>query len=97
MAYLTIARIDGDPNRLLDGYRRTSELMDRVGRDHGLILHTAARTADGLLIVNLWPSQQGSQAAAGDDRRLAALRQEEIGPAQQRKEHHELERYVLFA
>jgi hypothetical protein len=97
LAYLTIARIDGDPDRLLDGYRRTSELMDRVGHDHGLILHASARTADGLLIVNLWPSQDGSQAAAADPRRLDALRQAEVAPDQQRKEHHELERYVLFA
>jgi hypothetical protein len=97
LAYLTIARIDGDPDRLLNGYRRTSEFMDQVGHDHGLILHAGAQTADGLLIVNLWPSKDGSQAAAADPRRLAALRQEAVTPDQQHKEHHEVERYVLFA
>jgi len=96
MAYLTIARIGGDPDRLLDGYRRTSELMDQVGHDHGLILHAGARTRDGLLIVNLWPSSDGSQAAAADLRRLGVLQQHAVSPDQQRKEHHDLERYVLF-
>jgi hypothetical protein len=96
MAYLTITRIAGDPAALLDGYRRTSPLMDEVGRDHGLILHAGARSPDGLLIVNLWPAKDGSDAAAADPRRLAALRQEAVRPEQQRKEHHELERYVLF-
>src|SRR6185312_6703881 len=94
MPYLTIARISGEPARLLDAYRRTSPLMDQVGRDHGLILHAGAPTPEGLLIVNLWPAKDGSAAAA--PRRLAALRQSAVSGAQQTKEHHELERYVLL-
>ena len=94
MAYLTIARIAGEPSALLAGYRRTSALMDGVGRDHGLILHAGAGTPDGLLIVNLWPD--ASAAAAADPRRLSALRAEAIRPDRQHKEHHEVERYVLF-
>jgi hypothetical protein len=96
MPYLTLARIAGDPERLLAAYRRTSPFMDGVGRDHGLILHAGARTPDGLLLVNLWPSADGSRAAAADPRRLAALADAGIAPDQQRKEHHEVERYVLF-
>lgn len=96
MAYLTIARISGDPNRLLDGYRATSSLMDQVGHDHGLILHAGARTGDGILIVNLWPSEDGSESAAADPRRLEALQRVGLTPQQQRKEHHHLERYVLL-
>lgn len=96
MAYLTIARIAGEPSALLAGYRRTSALMDGVGRDHGLILHAGAETPDGLLIVNLWPSRDESDAAAADPRRLSALRAEAIRPDRQHKEHHEVDRYVLF-
>ena len=70
--------------------------MDEVGRDHGLVLHAAAATDDGVLIVNLWPSAAGSEAAAADPRRLAALGSAGLRPDQQRKEHHELSRYVLF-
>jgi hypothetical protein len=97
MAYLTIARITGDPDRLLDAYRGASAVMDDVGRDHGLILHAGARTGDGLLIVNLWPSRDGSEAAAADPRRLAEMERAGVLPRQQRKEHHDVERYVLFA
>jgi hypothetical protein len=64
--YLTIARICGEPDDLLAGYRRSAEIMSEVGRDHGLILHAAARADDGLLMVNLWPSQEESEAAARD-------------------------------
>lgn len=53
MSYLTIARISGDPDTLVDGYRQSSATMTDVGRDHNLILHVAAPTDDGLLIVNL--------------------------------------------
>jgi hypothetical protein len=70
--------------------------MDQVGHDHGLILHAGLRTGDGLLIVNLWPSHDGSEAAAADARRHAALEQLALDPRRQRKEHHELERYVVF-
>src|SRR5262249_8755618 len=86
VAYLTIAPISADACRLLAGYRRTSELMDQVGHDHGLVLHAAAEMSNGLLIVNLWPSQAGSEAAANDPRRLAALRR---GAARPRNEHQE--------
>jgi hypothetical protein len=96
MSYLTLARFAGDPDRLLAAYRRTSELMDGVGRDHRLILHAGARTSDGLLIVNLWPSADCSRAAAADTRRLAALADAGVAPDRQRKEHHEVDRYVVF-
>jgi hypothetical protein len=96
MAYLTIARISGDPDHLLPGYQGSSPVMTQVGRDHGLILHAAARTDEGLLIVNLWPSEDGSQAAGADPRRHAVIRQHGLSPGQIRHEHHELANCVLF-
>jgi hypothetical protein len=95
--YLTLTRIDGDPGALLDGYRRSAPTMDEVGRDHGLVAHGVARTDDGLLVVNLWPSRDGSESAARDPRRLDRIAAVGIEPGQIRPEHHELERYVLFA
>lgn len=94
--YLTLARIDGDPEALLDGYRRTAETMDGVGGDHGLLMHAAARTEEGLLIVNLWPSPDGSESAARDPRRLGSLREQGGVVTGMRREHRELERFVLF-
>ena len=96
MAYLTLTRIDGDPDQLIAGYRRSSPDMDPVGRDHGLILHAGTQTPDGLLIVNLWTDRAGSEAAAADPRRLAVLERESLSPERQRREHHDVERYVVF-
>ena len=88
MAYLTLNHIAGDPDALVEDYRRSSSTMSEVGRDHGLILHAAARTADGLLVVNLWPSPVGSESAKRDPRRLAVMRDHGLTP---------LARFVSFA
>jgi len=96
MALLTLTRIAGDPDALLAGYRQTAATMIDVGRDHGLLLHAAAPTEEGLLIVNLWPSQSGSQAAAADPRRGAVIQHHGLEPDDFRREHHEVANYVLF-
>jgi hypothetical protein len=96
MTYLTIARIPGDPQSLLDGYQQTAETMSGVGRDHGLIFHAAGKTGEGLLIVNLWPSQANSQAAAEDGRRRAVIRQHDLAPGRIRYEHHEMAEFALL-
>jgi hypothetical protein len=96
MAFLTLARIGGDPATLAAAYTRTSAVMDGVGRDHGLLLHAAASTPDGLLMVNLWPAESGSHAAVLDPRRLGVIRTHGLDPRQIRKEHHHVLRYVLF-
>jgi hypothetical protein len=96
VTYLTIARFDGEPNRLLEDYRSSSKMMESVGRDHGLIAHVAAATEDGFLVVNLWPSRDGSETAARDPRRLRAIERTGIDPGRIRREHHRVVDYVLF-
>jgi hypothetical protein len=96
MAYLTIARFSGDPDQLLEGYQGSADVMSSVGRDHGLILHAAAKTDEGLLILNLWPSQDGSESAARDPRRLEVLEQSGLEPRQIKREHYEVADYVVF-
>ena len=97
MAYLTIARFSGDPEALLEQYERASETMSGVGRDHGLILHAAAKTDDGMLVVNLWPSKDESEAAARDPRRLGVLEQTGLTPDDISREHYEIASYEVFA
>jgi mannose-6-phosphate isomerase-like protein (cupin superfamily) len=93
--YVTLARFSGDGDDLLRRYRQTSDGMAAVGGDHGLIAHAAARTDDGLLVVNLWPSKECSDAAARDPRRQAALRQAAISPDRIRREHHDVVEVVV--
>ena len=87
-AYLTLAHFAGDPERLLSAYEASADTMDAVGRDHGLLVHAAGQTDDGLVIVNLWPSQEGSASAAADPRRLRSLAASGVTPEQIRHEHH---------
>jgi hypothetical protein len=94
--YLTIARISGDPDELLRSYRRSAEAMSGVGRDHGLLVHVAASTDQGLLLVNLWPSPHGSESAARDPRRQSQLSAAGLRPEQIRREHHPVAQAVLF-
>jgi hypothetical protein len=96
MSYLTLTRIDGDPDELLAGYWRSKDTMTAVGRDHGLILHAAARTDEGLMVVNLWPSQDGSEAASRDERRLGVVAEHGLEPGQIRPAHYEVEHHVVF-
>ena len=96
MAYLTIARIAGDPDMLLAAYRRSSLTMTEVGRDHGQLVHVAAGAERGLLMINLWPSVAGSAGAAGDPRRLGVIAARGIDPGEIRRTHYEVENYVVF-
>jgi mannose-6-phosphate isomerase-like protein (cupin superfamily) len=95
-AYLTIARFSGDPDRLQTEYQKTSDTMSAVGRDHGIILHAAAKTESGFLILNLWPSKDSSESAAGDPRRLRILERANVSPSQIQREHHDVAYLVVF-
>ena len=94
--YLTIARFSGDGDQLLAEYGKHAPVMSGVGRDHGLILHAAATTTEGLLILNLWPSKHESEAAASDPRRLGVIERAGISPEQISREHHEVTQIELF-
>jgi mannose-6-phosphate isomerase-like protein (cupin superfamily) len=96
-AYLTLAHFSGDPDRLADDYRTYSSVMSGVGRDHGLILHAGAKTDDGFLVVNLWPSEEESEAAARDPRRLGVIERAEVEPEQIRREHHDVVDFIVNA
>ena len=95
-AYLTIARFEGDPGRLLDDFRSYTAAMAEVGRDHGLILHAATQTDDGMTIFNLWPSEERSEAAARDPRRAQVIERARLHPGQVRREHHRVEHFTVF-
>jgi hypothetical protein len=68
--------------------------MSAVGKDHGLILHAGGPTDEGFIVVNLWPSKENSESAAGDPRRLEAVERAGITPAQVDREHYEVS-YLL--
>jgi hypothetical protein len=89
--YMTVMKISGDPEELVERYGQSAEIMADVGRDHGLILHAAARTDDGLMVVNLWPSSEESEAASRDQRRIAEVTRHDLDGRQISRDHYELE------
>ena len=95
-AYLTITRVSGEPASMVDAYRETAPVMTEVGRDHGLIAHAAGRDEAGLVIVNLWPSRDHSEAAAGDPRRREVVAGHGLGPERFSREHLEIASYELL-
>lgn len=93
--YLTVMKIDGDPDELAARYGESSKTMAGVGRDHDLILHAAARTEDGLLVVNLWPSKQESEAASRDQRRIAEVARHDLDDRMISSDHYEVENWQV--
>jgi hypothetical protein len=97
MAYLSLTRFAGKPDALLATYKRFEPTMTAVGRDHSLLVHLAARTDAGLVVMNLWTSPKGSRTASQDPRRLAALRGSGLTAEQIEREHYDVDHYVLLA
>ncbi len=65
MAIVTMFRVPGDPDELL---QRKQEVVDPLLQEHapknGGIEHITAKTEDGLLIINVSESEEGSNAIA---------------------------------
>ncbi|HEV2724480.1 MAG TPA: hypothetical protein VGV10_07590 [Thermoleophilaceae bacterium] len=60
-------RNSGDPERLLAAKREHIDpVMERKAPEYGNLLHVAARTPDGVLVLNLWKSEEGSAQAFQD-------------------------------
>jgi quinol monooxygenase YgiN len=63
MAYVTIHRMEGDPDDLL---RQKQEKFDPTVKEfagqHGAFFSVTAKTAQGLVVVNVWES---AEAAVG--------------------------------
>ena len=67
MRRLTIMSATGEPDDLLAAKREHIDpVMKRRAREFGNIFHVAARTPDGMIVINLWESEEGSEQAAED-------------------------------
>ena len=67
MQRLTIIRSSGDPETSLAAKREHIDpVMERKAPEYGNLLHVAARTPEGMLVLNLWESEEGSEQAFQD-------------------------------
>ncbi len=67
MKRLTIIRTSGNPDELMKSKREHIDpVMQRKAEEYGHLVHIAARSDDGLVVINLWESEEGSQRAWED-------------------------------
>lgn len=60
MPVLMMGKMDGDPDDLIDRYKRQQELVYQEfgGSPPGYMAHVCARTQDGILVTNLVESEE---------------------------------------
>jgi hypothetical protein len=75
MAVVSIMKMSGDPDELAAKLR---EHVRPVGRElapkHGGLGNIVARTDDGIMVINLWESEEGRHAMAEEPEIQQALR-----------------------
>lgn len=95
MRRLTIMRASGDPDDLLAAKREHIDpVIERRAGEFGNIFHVAARTSDGMMVLNLWESAEGSEQAAQDPEIQAAreaMAQSGAAEGPPQVEHYEVE------
>jgi hypothetical protein len=67
MAVVSMMRFQGDADDLL---RRVQEHVEptsvRLSPKHGRLANIVARTGDGVLVINLWETEEGRHAMAAE-------------------------------
>jgi hypothetical protein len=75
MAVLSMMSIQGDPDELVRKIEETvNPVAERKAPQYGGISSTVVRTDDGIMIVNLWETEQGRHDMADDPEVAQALR-----------------------
>lgn len=59
---LTIIELKGDTDAILAQLAEGESVMEAAARENGGIFHVRARSDDGVIIANLWESEEGSDA-----------------------------------
>ena len=97
MAYLTLIRISGNSEELLADDTMAKN-VERHGPKHGLIVNARAATDDGILVVNLWESKEGSEAMAQEPDIQEGRERSGVAPDQVRFEHFDVgDNYQVFS
>ena len=93
---LTIMRLKGDPEELLQTkQQKLDPVAQPKAREYGGISQAVAKTSHGLLMVNLWESEEGSDAMRQDSELDQMLRESmmQVADGPPEVEHYELVAY----
>ena len=93
---MTVIKLKGDTDTIIERMREMQPLMQRVGRENGAISHVSARTDDGVIIVNVWRDEAGSDAAAANPEVQEALgKAMAAGGVEREMRHYEVVEYDI--
>jgi hypothetical protein len=93
VAILSTGRVKGDPDELAPRAKRVDAIVAPIARANGGVFHAIVRTGDGLMIVNLWESEEGRQRTADDPEVQSAVREHMAGVEPPEWESFEVVRY----
>lgn len=74
MPVLSMMTIEGSADELIAGMRQMREATERKAREYGGISSTVCRTDDGIMVVNIWETEEGRHQMAADPEVQEALR-----------------------
>jgi hypothetical protein len=75
MAVVSMMRMSGEPDELVAKLREhVAPVARELAPRHGGLANLVARTDDGVLVINLWESEEGRHAMADEPQIQEALR-----------------------
>jgi len=80
MAVVSIMKMQGDPDELSDTLGRMTQLAEEKAKQYGGIATIMARTDDGLMIINLWETEEGRHRMADDPDMRASMQTQGFTP-----------------
>ena len=73
MAVISMMRMSGDTDELAQKLQGIGEVGRRLAPKHGGLGTIAAKTDDGILVINLWENEEGRHAMAEEPEVKEAL------------------------
>jgi len=81
MAVVSMMRVQGDPEEVSGRLQNVREVGKRLAPKHGGLATITAKTDDGLLVINLWQTEEGRHAMAEEPEIQEAVRNAGLQPA----------------
>jgi hypothetical protein len=96
MAVVSMMRMSGDPGELAQKMQGVADVGRQLAPQHGGLGTIVAKTGDGILVINLWSTEEGRHAMAEEPAVLEALQSAGL-PAPAFEGYEVLEMHILPA
>ncbi len=64
MPVVSMMRMEGNADELMGKMQGVNEVAERLARNHGGLLNIVAKTDNGIMVINLWETEEGRHAMA---------------------------------